>query len=206
MPEDVELTLFDRGTPAREVGDSDAEAGSDVSTERTAMGSEPTEPSSLPRRFVTKLVLSAAVGGLMAWFVERGGVPLVPSAASLSLVDWNLFAVSVLLAVLAMWFRAVRWRVLIAPVARVPLRDVLLVNWAGFLAIFALPLRLGEFARPSPSPLPRRDPLVLARRCPHGDHDFRSTPVAGWAVKRGPLGSPKGTDGCLREDTTAGSV
>ena len=46
-------------------------------------------------------------------------------------------------------FRASRWRFLIAPVQRVPMRDVILLNWIGFFAIFALPLRLGELARPA---------------------------------------------------------
>ena len=47
------------------------------------------------------------------------------------------------------YFRASRWRFLIAPVQRVPMRDVILLNWIGFFAIFALPLRLGELARPA---------------------------------------------------------
>src|SRR5262249_1544440 len=34
-------------------------------------------------------------------------------------------------------------------VKHVPRRDVILLNWIGFFAIFALPLRLGEFARPA---------------------------------------------------------
>jgi hypothetical protein len=38
---------------------------------------------------------------------------------------------------------------LIAPVKHIPLRDVILLNWIGFFAIFAFPLRLGEFARPA---------------------------------------------------------
>jgi glycosyltransferase 2 family protein len=47
------------------------------------------------------------------------------------------------------YFRASRWRFLIAPVQHVPMRDVILLNWIGFFAIFALPLRLGELARPA---------------------------------------------------------
>ncbi|GAB5548480.1 MAG: hypothetical protein SangKO_082400 [Sandaracinaceae bacterium] len=48
------------------------------------------------------------------------------------------------------FFRATRWRYLIRPVKDdIPFWDGVLLNWIGFFAIFALPLRLGEMARPT---------------------------------------------------------
>ena len=100
-------------------------------------------------RVLPKLLVSVALGALFAWLFARGGVPLLPSLASLSaLPGWVVpgYLGSLLL---VHFFRASRWRFLIAPVRKVPMRDVILLNWIGFFAIFALPLRLGELARPA---------------------------------------------------------
>ena len=59
------------------------------------------------------------------------------------------------------YFRASRWRFLIAPVQRVPMKDVILLNWIGFFAIFALPLRLGELARPALTKLRHGIPISV---------------------------------------------
>jgi len=104
-----------------------------------------------PRRtgFVPKLLVSLVLGGLFAWLAARGGLPLVPPAAAFA--DVAPWAVPGYLATLLLvhFFRASRWRFLIWPVKRIPFKDVLLLNWIGFFAIFALPLRLGELARPA---------------------------------------------------------
>jgi uncharacterized protein (TIRG00374 family) len=100
-----------------------------------------------------KLAVSLVLGGVFAWIAERGGVPLVPHAESFRGVRWQLVGVATLLLFVLTVLRATRWRFLIAPVKQLPLREVVLVNWVGFFAIFALPLRLGEFARPALSKL-----------------------------------------------------
>ncbi|MGF2002276.1 lysylphosphatidylglycerol synthase domain-containing protein, partial [Staphylococcus aureus] len=68
-------------------------------------------------------------------------------------VDWSGVALATLLLGVLTVVRATRWRYLIAPVRQVPLSEVVLVNFVGFFAIFALPLRLGELARPALSKL-----------------------------------------------------
>src|SRR5262245_25022834 len=99
-------------------------------------------------RFLPKLIISIALGVLFAWLAARGGVPLVPPARAFGAVSpWAVPGYLASLCVVHL-FRASRWRFLIAPVKHVPFRDVILLNWIGFFAIFALPLRLGEFARP----------------------------------------------------------
>ena len=100
-----------------------------------------------------KLFISIALGALFAWIAERGGVPIVPRSSSFQAVAWGDVAIAFGLLVVLTVLRATRWRFLIAPVKHVPLSEVVLVNWVGFFAIFALPLRLGELARPALSKL-----------------------------------------------------
>ena len=104
---------------------------------------------SLARKMLPKLVISLLLGALFAWLVSRGGVPLVPSRHALSHLKW--WAIPGYLSVLlfSTFFRASRWRFLIAPVKKVALPTVIGLNWIGFFAIFVLPLRIGEIARPA---------------------------------------------------------
>lgn len=100
-------------------------------------------------RILPKLLISLALGGLFAWLAERGGVPIFPKAQQFASVRWSQVGIATLLLFVLTVVRATRWRFLIAPVKRLPLSEVILVNWVGFFAIFALPLRLGEFVRPA---------------------------------------------------------
>lgn len=100
-------------------------------------------------RVAPKLVISLVLGALFVWIAERGGVPLWPTSNSLRNVHWGQVALAAVLLFVLTVIRATRWRFLIAPVKKLPIREVLIVNWIGFFAIFALPLRLGELARPT---------------------------------------------------------
>ena len=113
----------------------------------------PAREPSVAARILPKLGISLVLGAVFAWIAERGGVPILPPRASFRDVRWDLVGVATGLLFVVTWFRATRWRFLIAPVKKLPLRDVVLVNWVGFFAIFALPLRLGELARPALSKL-----------------------------------------------------
>lgn len=126
-------------------------------------GSASPEPDqrSLLARIAPKLVLSIALGSLAAWVVTAGGVPLLPSRAAFEhLAPWTI-PVYLLSLCAVHFFRASRWRFLIAPVRRIPMRDVVLLNWVGFFAIFALPLRLGELARPALTKLRHGIPISV---------------------------------------------
>src|SRR5687768_16497120 len=117
---------------------------------RVAESERPLGPqSSLARRLLPKLGISLALGGLFAWLVARGGVPLIPPREGFAHVAWWTVPAYAGSLVVTHFFRASRWRFLVAPVKQVPFRDVIALNWIGFFAIFALPLRLGEVARPA---------------------------------------------------------
>lgn len=115
----------------------------------------------LGSQLVGRLVISIGLGALFAWLAARGGVPLLPSKQALANISpWAVPGYFASL-VLVHWLRASRWRFLIAPVKQVPFKEVLLLNWIGFFAIFALPLRLGELARPALSKLRHRIPISV---------------------------------------------
>jgi uncharacterized protein (TIRG00374 family) len=133
---------------------------SSASLQEAAAASEPPERS-LAARILPKLVLSILLGAGFAYLVYKGGVPLWPTREML--VHLEPWAVPVYLSSLLAvhWFRASRWRFLIAPVRKLPMRDVVLLNWIGFFAIFALPLRLGELARPALTKLRHGVPISV---------------------------------------------
>lgn len=123
---------------------------------------EPSRPqASLAGRLLPKLVVSLALGALFAWLAARGGVPLLPPWEELSAIEPWVVPAYLLSLSFVHFFRASRWRFLIAPVKAVPMRDVLLLNWIGFFAIFALPLRLGELARPALTKLRHGIPISV---------------------------------------------
>ncbi|HEX4354590.1 MAG TPA: lysylphosphatidylglycerol synthase transmembrane domain-containing protein [Polyangiales bacterium] len=116
---------------------------------------------SIIARIGPKLLISFALGGLFAWLAARGGVPLLPPSAAFHAVKpWAIPAYLATLLVLH-YFRASRWRFLIAPVKHVALSEVLLLNWIGFFAIYILPLRIGELARPALTKLREGIPISV---------------------------------------------
>ena len=127
---------------------------------RDSVTRAPVGEPTLARRLLPKLAISVVLGALFAWLVSRGGMPLIPTAESFEHVRW--WTVPAYLGTLCVthFFRASRWRFLVAPIKRLPLREVIAVNWIGFFAIFALPLRLGELARPALSKL--RDEIPIS--------------------------------------------
>ena len=107
---------------------------------------------STTKRFLSailpKLALSILLGLLFALLLMKGGLPLLPPKESLELVP--LWAIPLYLSTLTIThlLRATRFRFLIRPIKELPLREIIALNWIGFFAIFAFPLRLGEMARP----------------------------------------------------------
>lgn len=145
------------GTPATS---SDASANG-PSTRGPSDDDKGSDTKSLWRSLAPKLGISLALGALFAWLASRGGVPLVPSADAFAHVRWELVALYVVILLATHFFRASRWRFLAAPIKDVPFRESVLINWIGFFAIFALPLRLGELARPALSKIRQNIPISV---------------------------------------------
>jgi uncharacterized protein (TIRG00374 family) len=101
------------------------------------------------RRLTTKLARSA-IGVLISvvcvWLVLRG-VDLGQTARLLGSAQLPWLIVAVLAISSDMFFRALRWQVLIAPIKRVPLRRLAGYMMVGYLANNFLPARLGELVR-----------------------------------------------------------
>lgn len=100
------------------------------------------------RRFLLKLVLSLGVATVFVWWLDNQGFEIVPSADRFAVVPWWAVPAYVGLLVVVHFLRAYRWIYLLRPLADVPVRRMLPVAFAGFLAILVMPLRTGEVARP----------------------------------------------------------
>jgi len=101
------------------------------------------------KRLTTNLARSA-IGVLISvvcvWLVLRG-VDLGQTARLLgsAQLPWLILAIAAISS--DMFFRALRWQVLIAPIKRVPLRRLAAYMMVGYLANNFLPARLGELVR-----------------------------------------------------------
>ncbi len=112
------------------------------------------------RRYVAyagKLLLSCGFGALLLWSLHEGGVPLVPPSSTFAGTRWWTVPVYVALLAVSAYFRAVRWRLLLRPIAHVSAARATHAVMVGTAAVLLLPFRLGEMARPY---LIARDPRV----------------------------------------------
>jgi uncharacterized protein (TIRG00374 family) len=99
-------------------------------------------------RTVVKLGLSLAVGGVCVVYAVHG---MDRAAVWQALRELPPSAIALYLLTLAAThlFRAWRWEFLLRPLGvSLPLKRLLLISSVGFMAILALPVRLGEFVRP----------------------------------------------------------
>lgn len=113
----------------------------------------PQGTSPLPKRpigasAVGKLVVSCVFGGLLLYALERAGVPLLPPPSAFAQVKWWTVPPYLALVLASAYFRGVRWRLLLRPVANVSRGQALSAVLIGSAAVLLMPLRLGEMARP----------------------------------------------------------
>ncbi len=100
------------------------------------------------RRHALKLIASALITVGVVYTIESGGLKLVPDGGDFDHVRWSALAVYFPLLFGMTWFRAVRWRFLLRQIIVVPKLRLFAVSCIGFFAMWALPFRLGELARP----------------------------------------------------------
>lgn len=83
------------------------------------------------------------------WLLQMARLPWLPGKGALEHTAWWALPLYLLVWSFVHVVRAVRWQLLLAPLAHVPLRKVLAVSFVGFAAIVLLPLRTGEVVRPA---------------------------------------------------------
>jgi glycosyltransferase 2 family protein len=98
-------------------------------------------------RQLGKLVLSLALGAGLLYTLRRGGLPLVPSSEAFAHVRWWTVPGYFLVLSAASYYRAIRWRFLLRPMAPISRLRALTAVLAGSLAVLLLPFRLGEVVR-----------------------------------------------------------
>ena len=98
------------------------------------------------RRRIALLLLQSFLGlGLLIARVRL--VDLSSVAGRLAAMQWPFVVVALGLGLLAYLARTARWRLLLRPIARLPLGDIIPIVFASTLINFLLPLRTGELAR-----------------------------------------------------------
>lgn len=99
-------------------------------------------------KLALKIGLSLLVGAVCVWFVAS---KIDPRATLTALRRVSAGSIAVYVASLAAthFFRAFRWRILLSSIGvGLPPARLMAVSSVGFMAILALPFRLGEFVRP----------------------------------------------------------
>lgn len=100
------------------------------------------------RRHSGKLVASGVITVLIVYTVHQGGLKFLPEGGDFKQVRWWTVPLYVLSLIAYTWFRSVRWRFLLRPIAEIPRRRLFAVSCVGFAAIVILPFRIGEIVRP----------------------------------------------------------
>jgi glycosyltransferase 2 family protein len=101
------------------------------------------------RKHRWKVAISLVVTLAFVWLLRKGALPFLPEPNAFARVQWWTFGAYLALWSLMHFLRAWRWRFLLDPIYRVPMRKLILASFIGFAAIVVLPVRAGEFVRPA---------------------------------------------------------
>ncbi len=102
-------------------------------------------------RIVISIVLMAGLVALFLWNVDLSEV-----GQAMRRADLGMLGLAAAIALATYWLRALRWQLILLPVARVRHSSALLATAVGYAAMALLPARMGDLLRP----------LLLARREP----------------------------------------
>ncbi len=91
-------------------------------------------------------MIGLAVSGLLLWVLFRN-IDFGELFVVLKGANYYWLIPNILLVILAMPQRALRWQVMLAPIKRVAFSSTMAATCIGFMANNVLPLRLGEFVR-----------------------------------------------------------
>ncbi len=115
--------------------------------ERALANSEAVEPQSSRKKLLFNIVLGLAMSGLFVWLAARG-VEWSRFKAELNTLNPLYLVLYFLVLSASHGLRLWRWGLTIRAMAPVPWGRICAVGAVGMMAIFALPARLGELARP----------------------------------------------------------
>ena len=99
------------------------------------------------RKLTLRLLVSLVIGGGLLYLAVMD-IDLKKVGHELGQADWFWLLPYFGAMVVQHYFRAARWHHLLSPIVKVPFSRILPIASVGFLAIIALPLRMGEFVRP----------------------------------------------------------
>jgi uncharacterized protein (TIRG00374 family) len=94
-----------------------------------------------------KIILGILISGLFIYLSVRG-INLSDVLQTLKEIRPDYIAIFILLLVLMQYLRSYRWGVILEPLEKVNQFSLFSVSSVGFLAIAAVPARIGELARP----------------------------------------------------------
>jgi glycosyltransferase 2 family protein len=119
-------------------------------TSQSHLGSSSVAPSprGFLRRHAVKLGASVVITCIIVFVVRKGGLKFLPEGRDFTGVRWWTVPFYLALIFAMTWFRSVRWRFLLEPLAGMPKRRIFAVSCIGFAAILLLPFRIGELVRP----------------------------------------------------------
>jgi uncharacterized protein (TIRG00374 family) len=100
-------------------------------------------------RVAVSLALMAVLLAVFLWNVDLSEV-----GGALERTDFLMVALAVAVALVSYWFRAVRWQLILRPVATFRHSSAVLATAVGYAAMTLLPARMGDLVRP----------IVLSRR------------------------------------------
>ena len=94
-----------------------------------------------------KLIIGVLLSGVLIYLSVRG-IDFRETADSLKSVNWVYALFSLFVILLMQALRSFRWGVILQPLEKIDQFTLFSVTCVGFLAIAAIPARLGELARP----------------------------------------------------------
>jgi hypothetical protein len=106
-------------------------------------------PSARSKRNLRAAIASVLLIAGFVWLMNRGGLPLLPPEGALAKVEVPYVLGFMGLMVVHFLTRFARCHFLIAPLAELSMRRLMVINAIGMALILLLPLRLGELARPA---------------------------------------------------------
>ncbi len=97
---------------------------------------------------MNKKFLVGIVLGLVLIYISVRDIDLKDTLEHLQRVHFGYAALSLFFIVLMQWLRSYRWGVILNPLQKIDQLTLFSVTSVGFLAIIAIPARIGELARP----------------------------------------------------------